>query len=53
MVYYALGRKAESDSALATLIAKYEKDGPITLPMSMPSAAMPTRPSNGSTKRSI
>jgi adenylate cyclase len=27
MVYYALGRKAESDSALATLIAKYEKDG--------------------------
>jgi TolB-like protein len=28
MAYYALGRKAESDAALAALIAKYEKDGP-------------------------
>jgi TolB-like protein/Flp pilus assembly protein TadD/class 3 adenylate cyclase len=27
MVYYALGRKTESDAALATLIAKFEKDG--------------------------
>ena len=26
MVYHALGRKTESDAALATLIAKYEKD---------------------------
>jgi TolB-like protein/Flp pilus assembly protein TadD len=26
MVYYALGRKADSDAALAALIAKYEKD---------------------------
>ena len=26
MAYYALGRKAESDAALATLIAKLEKD---------------------------
>src|SRR5882762_2780333 len=28
MVYHALGRKADSDAALAALIAKYEKDGP-------------------------
>src|SRR5438105_9812568 len=28
MAYYAVGRKAESDAALAALIAKYEKDGP-------------------------
>jgi TolB-like protein/class 3 adenylate cyclase/Flp pilus assembly protein TadD len=28
MAYYALGRKADSDAALAALIAKYEKDGP-------------------------
>src|SRR5215472_14095625 len=28
MVYYALERKADSDAALAALIAKYEKDGP-------------------------
>ena len=28
MAYHALGRKADSDAALATLIAKYEKDGP-------------------------
>jgi TolB-like protein len=28
MAYHALGRKAESDAALAALIAKYEKDGP-------------------------
>jgi TolB-like protein/Flp pilus assembly protein TadD len=28
MAYRALGRKADSDAALATLIAKYEKDGP-------------------------
>src|SRR5262245_16469770 len=28
MVYYALGRKADSDAGLAALIAKYEKDGP-------------------------
>jgi len=28
MAYYALGRKAESDAALAALVAKYEKDGP-------------------------
>ena len=27
MAYYALGRKADSDAALAALIAKYEKDG--------------------------
>jgi len=27
MVYYALGRKTESDAALATLITKFEKDG--------------------------
>ena len=26
MAYHALGRKAESDAALAALIAKYEKD---------------------------
>ena len=26
MAYYALGRKADSDAALAALIAKYEKD---------------------------
>jgi TolB-like protein/Tfp pilus assembly protein PilF len=28
MAYHALGRKADSDAALATLIAKYEKDAP-------------------------
>jgi TolB-like protein/Flp pilus assembly protein TadD len=28
MVYHALGRKADSDTALAAAIAKYEKDGP-------------------------
>src|SRR4029077_2081240 len=27
MAYHALGRKADSDAALAALIAKYEKDG--------------------------
>ena len=27
MAYHALGRKTESDAALATLIAKYEKEG--------------------------
>ena len=28
MAYYALGRKTESDAALATLIAKFEKEAP-------------------------
>jgi TolB-like protein/Flp pilus assembly protein TadD len=28
MAYHALGRKADSDAALAALIAKHEKDGP-------------------------
>jgi tetratricopeptide (TPR) repeat protein len=28
MAYHALGRKADSDAALAVLIAKYEKDAP-------------------------
>ena len=28
IAYHALGRKADSDAALAALIAKYEKDGP-------------------------
>jgi len=28
MAYHALGRKADSDAALAALIAKYEKEGP-------------------------
>ena len=28
MAYHALGRKADSDAALAALIAKYEKDAP-------------------------
>ena len=27
MAYHALGRKTESDAALATLIAKFEKEG--------------------------
>ena len=31
MAYYALGRKAESDSALFALIAKYEKDAPYNI----------------------
>jgi TolB-like protein/Flp pilus assembly protein TadD len=31
MVYYALGRKTESDAALATLIAKFEKDAPYNI----------------------
>jgi TolB-like protein/Flp pilus assembly protein TadD len=31
MAYYALGRKADSDAALAALIAKYEKDAPYNI----------------------
>jgi len=31
LAYYALGRKADSDAALAALIAKYEKDGPYNI----------------------
>jgi TolB-like protein/lipoprotein NlpI len=31
MAYHALGRKADSDAALATLIAKNEKDGPYNI----------------------
>jgi len=31
LVYHALGRNAESDAALAALIAKYEKDRPATI----------------------
>jgi tetratricopeptide (TPR) repeat protein len=31
MVYHALGRKTESDAALTTLIAKFEKDGPYNI----------------------
>jgi TolB-like protein/Flp pilus assembly protein TadD len=31
MAYHALGRKADSDAALAALIAKYEKDSPYNI----------------------
>ena len=31
MAYHALGRKADSDTALAALIAKYEKDSPYNI----------------------
>jgi tetratricopeptide (TPR) repeat protein len=31
MGYHALGRKADSDAALAALIAKYEKDAPLSI----------------------
>ena len=31
LAYHALGRKADSDAALAALIAKYEKDGPYNI----------------------
>jgi hypothetical protein len=31
MAYYAVGRKTESDAALATLIAKFEKDSPYNI----------------------
>jgi tetratricopeptide (TPR) repeat protein len=31
MAYHALGRKADSDAALAALAAKYEKDGPFNI----------------------
>ena len=31
MAYHALGRKTESDAALAALIAKFEKDGPYNI----------------------
>ncbi len=31
MAYHALGRKADSDAALTTLIAKYEKDAPYNI----------------------
>jgi TolB-like protein/Flp pilus assembly protein TadD len=52
MAYHALGRKADSDAALAALIAKYEKDAPTTSPTFTPSAARPTRRSRGSTRQS-
>ena len=52
MAYHALGRKADSDAALAALIAKDEKERPTTSPTSTPSAARPTRRSSGSTRRS-
>jgi tetratricopeptide (TPR) repeat protein len=45
MAYHALGRKAESDAALAALIAKTRRRRPPTSPTSTPSAARPTRPS--------
>jgi tetratricopeptide (TPR) repeat protein len=31
MAYHALGQKADSDAALAALIAKYEKDAPYNI----------------------
>jgi hypothetical protein len=31
MAYHALGRKTESDAALATVIAKFEKDSPYNI----------------------
>jgi tetratricopeptide (TPR) repeat protein len=31
MAYHALGRKADSDAALAALIAKYEKESPFNI----------------------
>lgn len=31
MAYYALGRKGDSDDALAALIGKYEKEGPYNI----------------------
>ena len=31
MAYHALGRKADSDAALAALIARYEKDAPYSI----------------------
>ena len=31
MAYHALGRRAESDAALAALIAKYQKDAPYNI----------------------
>jgi TolB-like protein/Flp pilus assembly protein TadD len=31
MAYHALGRKSDSDTALAAVIAKYEKDGPYNI----------------------
>ena len=52
MAYCALGRKADPRRARA-LIARYEKDGLTTLRMSTRSAAMPTKRSSGSTKRSL
>ena len=52
MAYHALGRKADSDAALAALIAKCEKDAPSTSPASTPTAARPIRHSCGSTRRS-
>jgi hypothetical protein len=52
MAYHALGRKADSDAALAALIAKYEKDAPYNIAYVYASAARPTRRSNGSTRRS-
>jgi TolB-like protein/Tfp pilus assembly protein PilF len=33
MAYHAVGRKAESDAALAAYIAKYEKEGPTSVAM--------------------
>ena len=52
MAYHALGRKADSDAALAALIAKYEKDRPTTSLTSTPSGARLIRRLRGSTRRS-
>ena len=51
MVYFALGRKAESDAALAELIANTVRKRPTTSPTCWPSAAKPTAPSSGWTRR--
>ncbi len=52
MAYHALGRKADSDAALAALIAKDQKDAPTTLLTSMPTWARLIRHSRGPTRRS-
>ena len=42
LAYYALGRKKESDAALAELIAKYHADWAFQIAEVMPSAGNPT-----------
>ena len=51
MVYHTLGRKADSDAALAELTRSTPPTGPTTLLTSWRGATSATAPSSGSTRR--